>query len=150
MLKQASVSDLITDRVSPGAKSYVVIAMRRYPRFINRALRDEYQPTLASDTKLFEDWLSTKRRTGDHNGAFGKVRFEERFVLDELGMDNLERLSAVSRKKDVYLVCQCAMGLRCHREMLLLLAQERFGARIGKVMNDYPKYLRKIGASKAS
>src|SRR4051812_47106248 len=128
MLKQASVADLINDRVSRGKKSYVVIAMRRYPRFINRELRDEYQSSLASDPKLFEEWLSTKRRTGDHNGAFAKVKFEERFHLDEEGMENLRRLSLLSKKKDVYLVCQCEVGMRCHREMVLLMAHHWFGA----------------------
>ena len=92
MLKQASVSDLIMDRVSRDRNHYVVIAMRRYPRFINRELRDEYLSSLASDRELFEDWLSTKRRTGDHDGAFAKVKFEERFELDEQGFEDLKRL----------------------------------------------------------
>lgn len=138
MLKQASVRDLIADRVHRGARSYIVIAMRRYPRFINRQLRDEYQPSLASAPKLFEDWLSAKRRTGDHNGAFERVHFEERFELDDEGIENLKRLCGLSREKDVYLVCQCAQGLRCHREMLLLLAHKRFGAKIEEVKNAYP------------
>jgi hypothetical protein len=144
MLRQASVSDLITDRVSRSPRHHVVIAMRRYPRFVSRELRDEYLPSLASDPRLFEDWLSTKRRTGDHNGAFARVRFEQRFVLDDEGMRHLERLSRLSRRKDVYLVCQCARGLRCHRELLLLLARERFGAPIDEPANDYPQYRRRL------
>lgn len=144
MLKQASVSDLITDRVKRSKKSYVVIAMRRYPRFVNRLLRDEYLPSLASDHKLFEDWLSTKRRTANHNGAFAKVRFEDRFKLDAEGLENLRRLSELSTKKDVYLVCQCAQGLRCHREMVMLLAKHLFSTPIDEIKNSYPTFVRKI------
>ncbi|MBI3542899.1 MAG: DUF488 family protein [Deltaproteobacteria bacterium] len=149
MLRQASVSDLIMDRVSRGKKSHVVIAMRRYPRFINRELRDEYLPSLASDHELFEDWLATKRRTGDHDGAFAKVKFEDRFELGEEGLENLERLSRLSRGKDVYVVCQCARGQRCHREMVLLLAHERFGAPIEPVANAYPRFVRKLARAGA-
>ena len=40
-LRQASVSDLLTRRISTD-KEYIIITMRRYPRFVRRKLRDEY------------------------------------------------------------------------------------------------------------
>jgi uncharacterized protein YeaO (DUF488 family) len=136
MLRQASVSDLITGRASR-EKGYVVIAMRRYPRFINRQLRDEYLPSLAADKELFEDWLSVKRRYQNHEGAYGKVKFEKRFDLTTEGLEHLARLSALASHQEVYLVCQCHEGHRCHREMLLILARRLFKAKAEKPKNAY-------------
>src|SRR3954464_5762206 len=131
MLKQASVSDLITDRVSR-EKSYIVITMRRYPRFVNRKLRDEYLTCMSPEPGLFENWLSAKRRYQNHDGAFGKSRFEERFDLGDDGLEHLARISAMAAKRDVYLVCQCHSGMRCHREFLLILARRLFKANAEK------------------
>jgi hypothetical protein len=118
--------------------------MRRYPRFINRQLRDEYLSCLASDHQLFNDWLSSKRYTQDHNGAFSKVKFEDRFRLTPLALEELKRLSALSLKKDVYLVCQCPVGQRCHREMLLLLAHKLFHADVEPIRNAYPVFQKRL------
>jgi len=145
MLRQASVSDLITGRASR-EKGYVVIAMRRYPRFINRALRDEYLPSLAADRKLFEDWLSAKRRYQDHEGAYKRAKFESRYELTDEGMEHLARLSALAEKQDVYLVCQCHEGHRCHRELLLILAKKLFRAKTEKPKNEYPVFEKRIPA----
>jgi uncharacterized protein YeaO (DUF488 family) len=139
MLKQATVSDLITGRVSRD-DAYVVITMRRYPRFINRQLRDEYHTSMSPDPKLFEDWLGAKRRYQDHDGAFAKSRFEERFAIDQAGMDNLARLCEMAKDRDVYLVCQCHEGRRCHREFLLLSARKVLKAKAEKPKNDYPAF----------
>lgn len=143
MLRQASISSLITEKVSRD-KGHVVIAMRRYPRFINRKLRDEYLPSLASDKKLFEDWLSAKRRYQDHDGAYRRVQFEKRFSLTDEGLEHLARLSALSHGQDVYLVCQCHEGHRCHRELLLILARRVFKAKAEKPKNDYPVFEARI------
>jgi uncharacterized protein YeaO (DUF488 family) len=143
MLKQASVSDLITGRVSR-EKAYVVITMRRYPRFVNRMLRDEYLSSMSPDWKLFEDWISAKRRYNAHDGAFGKVRFEERFDVNDEGLEHLARLCAMAAEKDVYLVCQCHSGLRCHREFVLILARRLFKANAEKPKNKYPIFEKRI------
>ncbi len=139
MLKQASVSDLIQDRVSRES-AYVVITMRRYPRFVNRALRDEYLTCMSPEPGLFEDWLSAKRRHQDHDGAFARSRFEQRFDLPPEGFEHLARLCALAAEKDVYLVCQCHTGKRCHREFLLILARRLFKAKVEKPANDYPVF----------
>jgi hypothetical protein len=90
MLRQASVSDLISDRVSRET-GYVVITMRRYPRFVNRLLRDEYLSCMSPELELFEDWLSAKRRHQDHDRAFARSRFEERFDVGDEGLLVLAR-----------------------------------------------------------
>jgi uncharacterized protein YeaO (DUF488 family) len=143
MLKQASVSDLITDRVNRET-AYVVITMRRYPRFIRRELRDEYLSCLSPQSKLLEDFLTRKRATHNHNAAFTKAGFERRFMPDPEELKHLERLARLSKKQDVVFVCQCQVGCRCHREMNLLLAKELFGAKIGKVHHKYPEFQKRI------
>lgn len=143
MLRQASVSDLITDRVSV-EKGYVVITMRRYPRFVGRPLRNEYLTCMSPEPKLFADWLSAKRRHQDHDGAFRRARFEERFSVDEEGLAHLERLSRMAADRDVFLICQCPTGQRCHREFLLILAKKLFRANAEKPANPYPVFQARV------
>jgi hypothetical protein len=143
VLKQASVSDLITDRVNRET-AYIVITMRRYPRFIRRELRDEYLSSLSPQPKLLEDFLTRKRATHNHNAAFSKAGFERRFMPGPEELENLRRLSLLSKEKDVVFVCQCYMGCRCHREMNLLLARELFGAKVGKIYHKYPIFMEKV------
>jgi hypothetical protein len=37
-------------------------------------------------------------------------------------------------------VCQCDLGQRCHRELLLLTAREAFGATVRRIHHDYPRF----------
>jgi uncharacterized protein YeaO (DUF488 family) len=150
MLKQASVSDLIMDRVSRSRKTYVVITMRRYPRFVNRELRDEYTPEMSPEPSLHEDWLTAKRKYDDHDGAFARVHYDKRFTISEKGLEHLKRLSELSKKKDVYFICSCRVGQRCHREMVLLLAKKWFKAKTDKVTHEYPEFEKRIASPTAS
>lgn len=133
MLEQASVSQIRSGEVSR-ADGRVVIAMRFHPRGLRRELRDEYRADLAPDKALFKDFKRFQGALG-HDEAFAKADYYRRFALNEDGLAALERLSREPGK--VFLVCQCAVGERCHREILLLLAARRFGARIGRVYHDY-------------
>jgi uncharacterized protein YeaO (DUF488 family) len=127
MLKQASVADLRSGRVTR-RDGHVVIVMRHYPRGLPRELRDEYVRALAPDEVLFREFKARARALGDHERAFADVDYERRFRLGAAGLRELERLSELSRTRDVYLVCQCRVGDSCHRELLLRLARERFAA----------------------
>src|SRR3989338_317626 len=109
------------------ANGYIVIAMCFYPRGLKKELRDEYLSSLAPDKALFKDWQEFAKRYG-HEAAFVE----------------LERLTVLSRQKDVYLVCQCSEGERCHREMLLLAAKKAFGAEIAPVSQEYPRFLARL------
>lgn len=135
MLEQASVSQIRSGEVSR-ADGRVVIAMRFHPRGLRRELRDEYRADLAPERPLFKDFKRWQKALG-HDAAFEKADYYGRFALSESGLSALERLSREPGK--VFLVCQCAVGERCHREILLLLAGKRFGARIGRVFHDYPR-----------
>jgi uncharacterized protein YeaO (DUF488 family) len=118
--------------------------MRFYPRGLRRELRDEYRGELAPAPALFADFKRHQAESG-HDRAFALSRYESRFSLSDEAWARLGRLSAMSRTRDVYLVCQCPVGERCHREILMLLARDRFGARIGPVHHGYPVAERRLG-----
>jgi uncharacterized protein YeaO (DUF488 family) len=140
MLKQAALADIKRGLI-PGAASHLVVAMRYYPRFLKKELRDEFVCTLAPVKELLHDFNAAQRKLGNHNLAFPEVDYELRFDLNDTGLAHLERLVHLSKTKDVYLICICDMGERCHREMLLLLAKDLFGCEIGEVFHAYPQFM---------
>jgi hypothetical protein len=115
--------------------------MCRYPRGLRAELRDEFLSELAPDRELFSEWKSVERERG-HDAAFEFTRYEERFRLSAWGMTLLHELSR--RPGDVFLVCQCRVGERCHREMLLLLARRLFGASVAEVFHGYSVWKKRI------
>jgi hypothetical protein len=56
----------------------------------------------------------------------------------------------MSKKKDVYFICSCRVGQRCHREMVLLLAKKWFKAKTDQVTNRYPGFEKRIASPTAS
>jgi uncharacterized protein YeaO (DUF488 family) len=140
MLKQASLGDIKRELI-PRETSHLVVAMRYYPRFLKKELRDEFICALAPVKELLHDFNAAQRRLGNHNQAFPEVDYERRFDLSEAGLNHLKRLASLSKAKDVYLVCICDMGQRCHREMLLLLAKELYACHIGEVFHSYPHFM---------
>jgi uncharacterized protein YeaO (DUF488 family) len=143
VLKQGSVKQIRTGEITRGS-GYVAITMCFYPRGLRKELRDEYRKNLAPDNVLFKEWQVFEKAHG-HEAAFRLSRYEDRFTLSEEALENLRRLSELARKQDVYLICQCAVGERCHREILLLEAKRRFRAKTGKVFHTYPRYFARLG-----
>jgi uncharacterized protein YeaO (DUF488 family) len=141
MLKQASVGQIRNGEVSRD-DGYIVLAMCFFPRGFKRELRDEYLHDLAPDRVLFKEWLAYSREFG-HEEAFKKSDYENRFQLNGKARYDLRRLT--EKVGDVYLVCQCAVGERCHREMLMLAAKTLYGGNIDKVFNEYPEFLARVG-----
>jgi uncharacterized protein YeaO (DUF488 family) len=119
--------------------------MRYYPRGLKKELRDEYDGDLAPSVELFRDFKKHQARSG-HDAAFALSHYEDRFELTPRALARLKDLSVLSRSRDVFLTCQCGVGERCHREILLLLARAKFGAKIGKVYHDYPRALQRLAA----
>lgn len=138
MLKQASVSQIRSGALSR-RDGYLAIAMCFYPRGLLKELRDEYVRGLAPDPVLFKDWQKHEKSHG-HDAAFARSSYEDRFTLSDEALAALRRLAELSRERDVYLVCQCEVGERCHREILLLQARRDFGAETGEVYHEYPRY----------
>lgn len=147
MLKQANVQDLRKANVTRN-DGFIVIAMRFYPRGIKRELRDEYRADLAPDKQLFRDFKDNQ--AAGHDLAFARSNYEQRFALSPEAMDHLELLASLAKSNDVYLIFQCGQGERCHREMLMLLAQTKFAARIDRVFNDYPIWEKRLESFEAT
>lgn len=138
MLKQGSISQLRTGELNR-QNGYIVIAMAFYPRGLKKELADEYRSNLAPDRELFREWKEFEASHG-HEAAFQKSSYEQRFQLPPDAWESLRRLTDVSRSKDVYLLCQCELGERCHREMVALAAQFKFKAEIAPLFNTYPVF----------
>lgn len=145
MLLQGSVGDLRSGKLSR-KDGYIVVAMAFYPRGMEKTLRDEYQAALAPDRELFREWKGYEEKFG-HDEAFVRSNYEARFKLDYEAMYKLRRIVERAANQDVYLVCQCAPGERCHREMLLLAAQKKLGAKTGPIHHAYPVFEARLDAS---
>lgn len=128
MLYRISVQD-IKDKKITRRVGYIAVVMQYYPRFLAKTLIDEYTRELAPDRRLFTEFKNLEKELGDHNLAFDKVEYENRFTLTDLGFMALERLSTLATDRNVYLACQCTPLQKCHGDLLLLLAKARFQAK---------------------
>lgn len=137
MLKQCSIADMKNQSI-PRENSHIVVAMRYYPRFLKKELRDEFVCDLAPTKELLADFNAAQKRLGNHNASFAAVDYERRFRLSADGWSHLRRFAELSRTKDVYLGCICQLGDRCHREMLLLVSKQQYDCEIGQVFHSYP------------
>lgn len=142
MLKQGSIGQLRSGELTR-AHGYIVVAMAFYPRGLKKDLMDEYRAHLAPDRELFREWKEYEAEFG-HEEAFKKSNYEARFTLAPDALESLRRLVDISRKKDVYLICQCEPGERCHREIVALIAQDKFKAEIAPLYNEYPTFKKRL------
>lgn len=142
MLKQASISEIRSGKISR-KDGYLVAAMCFYPRGLKKELLDEYRAHLAPDRKLFKDWKEVEQKSG-HEAAFTETSYEERFTLAPDALESLRRLTDISLTRDVYIACQCEPGERCHREIVLLVAEHKFGAKIAPIHHEYPVFLKRL------
>lgn len=111
-------------------KGDVIVVMRYYPRFVRKELITRYLPELAPPAELLREFKEHENRLGDHNQAFMDIDFAKRFQLSPTGWELLDELSEQARSHDVFLVCQCSAAQRCHCDLLLQWAKERFQAPI--------------------
>src|SRR5438552_9104936 len=119
MLKKGSVAQLRYGELSR-EDGHIVLPMCHYPRGLKKTLIDEYIKALAPSQALLDDFHAERERMGgNHNAAFLSCRYQERFTLEAPGVAALQRLAELARGGDVFLVCQCALDQRCHRELLL-------------------------------
>lgn len=136
MLKRASVAQVKSGEITK-SDGHLVVAMRVYPRFLPRDRVDEYSKVLAPQADLFARYRKLKTGGRDQNDAFRTAGYEREFRLTQEGLIELERLTEVSRARDVFLICQCAQDEMCHVDLMLLIAERRFGARIGRLALSY-------------
>lgn len=143
LLARASVGEVKSGEISR-SDGYLVVAMRLYPRFLSKDLTNEYSKTLAPAADLFERYREFKKRCGSQNQAFELADYEHEFALTDEGTKELERLSELSRRQSVYLVCQCERNEKCHVDLMLLIAKHRFGASITQLPYDYAEFELKL------
>ena len=143
MLKQATVEDVSNKRITR-IHGHVVVVTQYYPRFLRKNLIHEYVRDLAPTRELLKEFKSEERESGDHDEAFDDISYEEKFSFSKEGIEQLKRLAEISIARDVYLVCHCKIGQRCHREILMLTARELFGAKIGKLNFDWEKFASRL------
>jgi uncharacterized protein YeaO (DUF488 family) len=144
MLHQVCLEDIRSGKISR-KNGHIAVTMHHYPRGVKRELMDEYISLLAPDEDLLKDFLHHKKDLAEsHNAAFETSHYQSRFGLSVRAVTELQRLSEMSKRRDVYIVCQCESGERCHREMLLLLANKWYGAQIDKTHHDYSEFLQRV------
>ena len=125
---------------------HTVVVMQYYPRFVGRDLIDEYCRNLAPAKDLFTEFKALERSLKDHDRAFEQIHYEERFSLSPEGVSDLQRLSALSAARDVYLICQCLALQRCHADLLLLAARHLFQAGVQWPRQTYDVFSNRLKA----
>ena len=135
MLRQSSVNQIRAGQINR-SHGYIVICMCFYPRGLRQDLRDEYRADLAPNRNLFKEWQSFAQTAG-HDAAFRKSHYEDRFSLSDAALEHLRMLAEWSTRQDIFLVCQCEVGERCHREILLRMAAYKFGITVDRIFNEY-------------
>lgn len=138
MIKQATVEDVSSNRITK-RHGLLVVTTRYYPRFLKRKLVDAYEATLAPAKDLLAEFKVREDEMGDHDAAFDDIAYESKFELSESGLAKLREYVTLSETQDVYFVCHCRLGQRCHRELLLIMAR-KMGAQIGRIYFDYPVF----------
>jgi uncharacterized protein YeaO (DUF488 family) len=145
MLRQATLEQVRQGSLrSAGVPCCIVGVSRHYPRGLKRDLLDRYIADLGPPASLLAEFKDEERRSGSHEEAWELSRYERRFKLSPEGWERLRSVSFLSRDQDVWLVCHCKLTQRCHRELLLLAARERFGVAIEKPSRDYPVFLERL------
>lgn len=143
MLKQARVEDISKNRITK-LHGHIVVVTHYYPRFLKRKLIDEYIKELAPTRELLTEFKETEKTAGDHDEGFEVMNYESKFTLSESGLAELSRITSLAATKDVYLVCHCTVGQRCHRELLLMIAKEKFSGVVGRVHQPYPVFAERL------
>lgn len=144
MLQQASVEQIRQQQI-PRINTRLVIAMCYYPRGLKKKFSDDFRNILAPDRNLFKEWKEQEKIAG-HEKAFIETDYENRFYLSPIALYMLKSYTeeSVATNKDIFFICQCEMGQRCHREILLLTAAKKYGANIGPLYHQYPTYEQRI------
>jgi uncharacterized protein YeaO (DUF488 family) len=142
MLKQASVEDIAQRRITK-LHGQIVVVTHYYPRFLKRQLIHEYTKILAPSRELLSEFKTAEALCG-HEEAFAQVGYEEKFQLISGAAEVLGEMANLAFSRDVYLVCHCKVGTRCHREILLLLANSLTDVPIARVHFPWTTILRRI------
>lgn len=142
MLRGATLGEIQNQQISAG-DGYLVVTSRFYPRFLARSKVDEYYACLAPSKDLLKEFKRESEKVG-HDAAFQAMEYEKKFELTEEGLLELKRLSELSTRCDVFLACYCARDQRCHRDLLLLMAEKLYGAKIEPPGKPYAVFVKRL------
>lgn len=144
MLRKGCVKDLKSGRVSREL-GYVAICMCRYPRGLAKEHIDAYIHELAPTQELLDEFHAERKRLDNHNAAFLAMNYQKKFTLTSAAVDHLRDLSERAKLGDVFVLCQCDMKERCHRELLLIAAKRWFSAPTELRSFSYPDFEARLG-----
>lgn len=143
MIKQGSLQDVREGKITK-ADGWLCLTTRYYPRFLKTHEIDEYVSDFAPSKKLLTEFKNKAKRVG-HNAAFEAVDYQNKFEITAKGHAHLRMLVELGRDRNVYLLCYCDYSCYCHRELLLLIANRKYGAAIGPLFHKYSDFLLRIG-----
>jgi len=144
MLRKGCVKDLKSGRVAREL-GYVAVCMCRYPRGLPKSVIDTYSHELAPTQELLDEFHAERKRLDNHNAAFLSMNYQKKFVLTPTAVEQLRDLAECAKSGDVFVVCQCEMKERCHRELLLIAAKRWFGAATELRAFSYPDFEARLG-----
>ena len=148
MIKQARVEDISNRRITR-VHGRIIVVTHYYPRFLKSQLIDEYFKSLAPSRELLTEFKEAEEKLGDSNLAFEQIDYENKFWLSENGFAELQSLAIEAQTKTIYFVCHCPIGQRCHREILMVIANELYGAPVGKLHFPWEKFRARLPATKS-
>lgn len=143
MIKQATVEDISNRRITR-LHGQIIVVTHYYPRFLKSNLIHEYHKELAPTRELLTEFKEKEEALGHHDDAFIAVNYEDKFWLSDEGFTTLQKLSIEAETSQIYLVCHCKVGQRCHREILMVLAAEKFKAPIGRLSFDWARFRERL------
>jgi len=152
MIKQCTVEDLKNNRVTK-QHGQIVLITRFYPRFLKKNLFHEYQACLAPTRELLKEFKDCEKTlfAADpisldvaHSKGFIEMDYESKFTLSEEGLAQLKRLSQLSTGSAVFLACHCPVGIRCHRELLMIIGEKIFGAKIARLHFQWTTFRKRL------
>jgi uncharacterized protein YeaO (DUF488 family) len=142
MLKQGSLEELRAGVIGK-TDGWLALTTRFYPRFLKPSEVDEYISDLAPSRQLLAEFKRKSEAVG-HNAAFLAMDYQKKFVLTAKGHERLKLLTVLGQERDVYLLCYCKRDEYCHRELLMLTARERYGAKVDQLVHKYPEFLKRV------
>ena len=144
MFRAATVQDISNSRITR-QHGKIVVVTRFYPRFLKRKLVDEYFAVLAPSKTLLSEFKASEKTEGDHDKGFFAIDYENKFTLEPEALEVLRELSEESQARNVYLVCHCTLKQCCHRDLLFLIAEKHFGAKIPTLPYAYSDFRKRLG-----
>lgn len=104
----------------------------------------EYFASLGPPKTLLQEFKEAEAALNDHDKAFEQIEYESKFNLSPEGHGELARLAEIAKNQRVYLICHCAIGQYCHRELLLIMAQAYYDTPVETLSHPYQVFRERL------